>query len=391
MMGRISFIICNFNALPYFRFCYESLRRNLGAHHEVILLDDGSSDGSRQWMESVDDPLVVKHFEPENIGIAYAYNKAVSLASSDDICMLHTDMYIPKNFDRQMLAGRESLDFLCAFRVEPPVYPPSPDKTIYDFGDRLETFDENGFLHWAASNNRDQSGQIFQALFFPWMTSRNLFLKIGGVDHLFLKYMADDDDLYIRVKLAGARVGQIRDTSVYHFCSKSTKFSNNKNDREWMNQYMKSQRNFIRKWGIKSENCWDEHMGIHPPHKYDVGLVLRNADMNLLEWAEPWFDTVYVDNPSLIEEYIDFEQPKTLLDLKKRVQCLSVARPVHDVTLYADAKTLDSHSKTLMMNVPKILDICPGPGRYRLGTMALTVRSLRHREHELVLNPRGIH
>lgn len=396
-MTPISFILCNYNALAYFRFCHASVRRNLHPDHEVVLLDDGSTDGSADWLRQLEQeapPNTAIHREPENRGIAHSYNKAVSLASNERVCVLHTDMYVPPGFDERMNAGMDrGLEFLSAYRAEPPVYPPSVDKATQDFGNSLDDFDEQGFVQWTQDNARRQQGIVFPALFFPWMTRQTLFWKVGGVDLLFLKYMVDDDDLYLRVTLSGARVGQVRDAAVYHFGSRSTKYSGDViRDRatdDWTAQYLKSQRNFIRKWSILSTRCWNEHMGLTPPAKYDVGLVLRRADLRTLEGLEPWADTVYIEDPDLRARYIAAEQPKTLLDLGIRVRLLQDGRPANGVVLHADARRLDDSALTLIQNLTDILSKVPGPGRYDLGHgLHLMVRSLQTHEQELVVNTR---
>lgn len=396
-MTPISFILCNYNAQDYFRFCHASIRKNLHPGHEVVLLDDGSTDGSADWLRQLERQKpanTVIHREPENIGIAHSYNKAVSLAGNERVCVLHTDMYVPPRFDERMNAGMDAgLEFLSGFRAEPPVYPPSVDKATQDFGGRLEEFDEAGFVRWAEDNARQRAGEVFPALFFPWMTTRTLFWKVGGVDLLFLKYMVDDDDLYLRVTLSGARVGQVRDAAVYHFGSRSTKFSGDViRDRatdEWTAQYLKSQRNFIRKWSILSSRCWNEDMGLTPPRKYDVGLVLRGADLRTLEGLEPWADTVYIEDPDLRERYLAAEQPRTLLDLRQRVRTLADGRPSNGVLLHADAARLDDPAFALIQNLTDILGKVPGPGRYDLGpALSLHVRDLTTHEQDLVVNTR---
>ena len=52
-METISFIITNINTKKYLEWCYNSIRKNLGYFHEIILLDDGSDDGSWEWMEEI--------------------------------------------------------------------------------------------------------------------------------------------------------------------------------------------------------------------------------------------------------------------------------------------------------------------------------------------------
>ena len=59
-----------------------------------------------------------------------------------------------------------------------------------------------------------------------------------------LKYKIDDDDFYLRIKMAGAKYTQLFETSVYHMPSKSVR-KREDNEIDINPQYNKSLRNFI--------------------------------------------------------------------------------------------------------------------------------------------------
>ena len=52
-MKSISFIISNYNTKEYTEWCYNSIRKNLGYFHEIILLDDGSQDGTWELLQEL--------------------------------------------------------------------------------------------------------------------------------------------------------------------------------------------------------------------------------------------------------------------------------------------------------------------------------------------------
>ena len=74
-------------------------------------------------------------------------------------------------------------------------------------------------------------------------------------------------------------------------------------------------RDFIRKWGDWIQNDEYQFPTINP--KYDIGFIVENCNLNLLQVLEPWCSNVYVDNNR--SEYIDLEQPNTSFNLHKRV------------------------------------------------------------------------
>jgi len=341
-MKKISFIITNFNTKKYTEWCYNSIRKNLGYIHEIILLDDGSTDKTWELLEEISnkDINVVIHKNDKNTGIAYSYNKAVELASNEIVCMLHSDMYIPPKFDEIMLNYMEDYDFLTALRVEPEVYPGGVDKIIKEFGRTVTEFKENDFIEWHENNIVENSGRVEQRMFFPWMTTKTLYDKVGGLDLLFLKYMVDDDDFYLRIKMSGAKYTQVWETAVYHMPSKSTKFKETKKKgahNRWEEQYNKSVRNFVRKWGVYPGTVWDDNRDMIIHKKYDIGLVIDNCDEKTLKFLEPWCSTIYIYNRRAILDYCMSEQPNTLYDLSERVKHISI-EPDNDIIVKFDAQ-----------------------------------------------------
>ncbi len=395
MSTPLSFVLCNYKALDYFRFAYHSLRANLGPDHEIVLLDDGSQDGAVEWMHSLSDPNLVRHVEPKNIGIGHAYNKAVSLTTREYVCVLHSDMYAPPGFDHDLLEVLDQgYDFLAAYRAEPPVYDPSPDKADLDCGDRLGAFDPARFHAWAKENRERNQGVVEPVLFFPWVTRRKFFMDIGGVDLLFLKYMVDDDDLYLRVKLSGARYGQARQAAVYHFGSRSTRFLGDRLDEkpsdEWAAQYYMSIRNFARKWGCFPGQVWNERMELVTPAFLDLGLVLTGATVPLIRALEPFAATLYVDSEPARAEYLATEQPLTRLDLGTRVRLLD-RDPVadHDVLVRAHGQAM---TEAALQTAPRLHEVAAGVGEADPYTVQdvfrVECRRLRRLERDNVVNSR---
>ena len=52
-MKSISFIITNYNTKKYTEWCYNSIRKNLGYKHEIVMLDDGYEDGTWELLQEL--------------------------------------------------------------------------------------------------------------------------------------------------------------------------------------------------------------------------------------------------------------------------------------------------------------------------------------------------
>lgn len=88
----VSVIICNFNYGRYLRDCIDSVLAQTYTDFELIIVDDGSKDDSREIIESYSDDRIIKHFK-ENGGQASAFNTGVALANGKYIAFLDSDDY----------------------------------------------------------------------------------------------------------------------------------------------------------------------------------------------------------------------------------------------------------------------------------------------------------
>ena len=393
MENRISFIITNFNTKKYTEWCYNSIRKNLGYVHEIVMLDDGSEDGTwdlLQDLQSKDKNMII-HRNEENIGIAYSYNKMVELASNEIVCMLHSDMYVPPNFDKIMLSYMDKYDFITPLRVEPNVgYPESVDKFLLDFGTKSEEFEENNFIKWSEQNAETNQGRTEQRMFFPWMTTKKLYNDVGGNDELFLKYMVDDDDFYLRIKMATDKYCQLFETAVYHMPSKSVRMRED-GKVEINSQYNKSIRNFIRKWGVHPSSVWDDNRDMILPKKYDIGFVVRNCTEDLLKFLEPWCSTIYLSDAKMILNYSLEESNLTLYNMGKRVKKINfdedgnVTEPsklTNDILIQFDAIELNDDRVAFLQRLSDILTDSGAVGGMEYDVFKLSIKNLGWKSYE---------
>ena len=388
MINKISFIIANFNTKKYTQWCYNSIRKNLGNIHEIVMLDDGSTDETWELLKEIKkkDSNITIHRNEKNMGIPYSFNKMVELSNNEIVCMLHTDMYVPPKFDQILLNYMKEYDFITSLRVEPNVgYPASVDKLIIDFGTESENFNEKEFLNWSEKNSIENKGRIEQRMFFPWMIKKSLYNKIGGNDLLFSKYMVDDDDFYLRVKMSGAKYCQLFETAVYHMPSKSVRMRED-NQKNFDAQYHRSIRNFIRKWGVLSADIWDKKNGdILIPNKFDVGFVVNDCNYKILHLLEPWCSHIYINDQPIISKYIEEEQKNTLYDLSNKV-CLNEKIFTNNVLVNFDATLLNNKERVIFLqSLSRYLSNNRKIGEILNDIFILNIKSLRSIENTNLL------
>ncbi len=107
---QVSFIIPLFNNLALTRACVASLQATLpaGLTHEIILVDDGSTDATRAWLSTLGPPFRVV-LNDRNLGYAAANNRAITHARGDVLALLNNDLVFLPRWLEPMLGAHRSL------------------------------------------------------------------------------------------------------------------------------------------------------------------------------------------------------------------------------------------------------------------------------------------
>lgn len=107
---EVSFIIPLYNCLALTQACIASLQASLprGLAHEIILVDDGSTDGTRDWLRGLGEPFRVVLNE-RNLGYATANNRGAALARGRLLALLNNDLVLARGWLEPMLAVHRRL------------------------------------------------------------------------------------------------------------------------------------------------------------------------------------------------------------------------------------------------------------------------------------------
>jgi glycosyltransferase involved in cell wall biosynthesis len=418
----ISFIQPSRNNLKYLKWSYNSIRKNLGYIHEICWADDFSDDGTWEWMNEIKekDPNVKIHRNegPNRLGHTILYDTLVNDYATNDIVMIyHADMYACPKMDEEVLKHLEPGTVVSATRIEPPLHPDGPEKILKDFGIEPEEFKEQELLEYVDEYIHRGYHHPTNGIFAPWAIYKKDFQSINGHDPLYAPQSKEDSDIFNRFVLAGYELTQTWHGLVYHMTSRGSRFKDGamrnpagqvfmkgRESTEWLEQNVRSTRNFIRKWGhmVKHDNMM---FPIIPP-KYDVGFVVYNCDYNLLTELEPWCSCIYIEDTSVISKYISDEQKNTDFDLKDRVKPYikgkdnkkndSVLRlnsrlksnfewKNHDVLVKFDTKQLNASNFQHIANLSEIISSSGQKGNLELGIFKFNIRSLKTYEKDLIL------
>jgi len=390
-MEKITFVLPSRNNLEFLQLAYKSIR-NLLTKHEILILDDASEDGTQEWIKSINDEdlLTFRNPGPDRIGIVGMFDRGIEMARTEIIFAFHADMVAGPNLDVNILKHLKPGTVVSATRIEPPLHPPGPEKITQDWGDEVDQFDFNAAMNAIGFFERQNKDKVTEGIFAPWCMYKADYLAVGGHDELFAPQSKEDSDLFNRFVLKGYKVIQSWDGLVYHFTSRGSRFNKyaggaaGKNSEEWLYTTTKNARNFIRKWGHFIKH--DAYMKPIIPHKYDIGFVVDNCNLQLMAALEPWCNILYTDDELGINEvaYYEQEQPHTKIDLKSKIKVIKHTVPNNDIVVEFNGKLLTQESFNILTQLPEIIAESGEIGTFELDIFKITINNLETYEHNLI-------
>ena len=393
-MEKITFVIPSRNNLEFLQLAYKSIR-NLETKHEILVLNDASTDGTQEWIDGLgDDDLIVHHNPgPERIGIVGMFDKGIEMARTDIIFAFHADMVAAPKLDENILKHLKKGTVVSATRVEPPLHPPGPEKITmnFHFGKECEAdnFDHEHFIKWCNDVAfKEYKHKTTEGIFAPWCMYKEDFLAVGGHDELFAPQSKEDSDLFNRFQLAGYNFIQPWNALVYHFTSRGSRFNKHaggaagQDSPEWQYTTNVNMRNFIRKWGTVVQH--DRLMKPIITPKYDIGIVVKEGTLTVLQALEPWCSTLYSED-EVIYPYIEAESPHTNMDLNKRVKLIN-SEKTNDIIIKTDSSTITQEDFNNIQQINRIIQDSGEVGEFELGNLKIKINKIQTYEKNLIIS-----
>lgn len=210
-MPKVSIAIVNFNGEALLRKNLPDVLRQDYQDFEIIVVDNGSTDGSVKLLEEEFPEVRVVRLE-QNAGFAAGVNRAVETSSSDYVATLNND-------------ARPYLDWLSnlvTFAEENPDFGMFASKMVFDHDPAIInsagiSLDLAGIAWDRMVGDRDggPSQEIFGPSAGAALYRRKLFDDVGGFDESFFAYL-EDVDLAWRARLAGWRCWYVATAAVRH-------------------------------------------------------------------------------------------------------------------------------------------------------------------------------
>ena len=192
-MGLASVVVPCFNQLEFTRHCLTALVRHTRPPWELIVVDDGSTDGTAIYLAGIQDaspvPITVVT-NPTNRGYPTAVNQGLSAALGDFLVLLDNDAVVTDGWLDQLVALTEADPSigLTGPMSNSAAYPQLVEHVPYADLDQMPAF--------AASWRDRHRGQWFNVgklAGFCLLMKRAVYEKVRGLDESFVAGFADDD------------------------------------------------------------------------------------------------------------------------------------------------------------------------------------------------------
>ena len=215
----VSVVVVNFNERHHLERCLPSLFATAGVEFEVIVADNGSTDGSVDWLAR-EWPAVRVLPLGENLGFGRANGRGVQSARGEFVAFLNNDTVVETDWLAALLEP---------LRVDPEVAASCATLRLLEFPELVNarggTMTSAGYgydIDFMTPVERGPVGRESAAwhdVLFPTAAAalirKEEFLAVGGFDPAMFMYH-EDVDLGLRLRLMGRRVVVCERAVVYH-------------------------------------------------------------------------------------------------------------------------------------------------------------------------------
>jgi GT2 family glycosyltransferase len=379
LIPQMTFAIASKNNFRYVKHAVKYIRENCYRKDHIIHIGiDGEDIELEEWVKEQiqlgDTNIMVSNGVS---GIAAIYNNIAKRLSTDFIVIYHADMIAGKDMDLYLYRQWNQGTIVSATRIEPPLHPADPAKIVDNFGLWPEEDVEDGFkkeqFNQFVENNLDND-KITKGVFAPWLIHKEDYWVVGGHDET-LNSHSEDRDLFNRFLLNGFDFVQPWNALVYHLTCRGGQFEHaistenlQTKSESWNALAAENTKKFIRKWGTQPLYNQYQYPIVMP--KYNIGLVIYDAPLDLVVFLEPYFTTIYTNNLGQVE---GISKLKSIDD-----------ELTNDTIVEVKTSELTNENIEFLMKVPSVLKQNTQTGSFKVDIFNLYIKNYNEYQNELI-------
>lgn len=256
-MSRCDIIIPVWNQLEATRDCVESILKNTSYPHRLIIIDNGSGEQTKAYLEGLNagrGSSVTLIRNEKNLGFVKAVNQGFNVSDADYICLLNNDTIVMKDWLGEMVR-------IAALSGDIGIVNPSSN----NLGQRPEKGEP---IELFAEKIRANSGSFVElgaAIGFCMLIKCEVIKSIGLFDEIYGMGNFEDTDFSRRAARGGYR--SVRACGAYVYHRENTSFSKVKAFEE---DFKRNKEIYEFRWGKPKR----------------IAYVLGSADRNVLKRLE---------------------------------------------------------------------------------------------------------
>ena len=241
MSSLTSIVIVTYNGLSTLQPCIDSILRHTSPEsYEIIVVDNGSTDGTLEWLDLQPHLLTIRN--AENLGFPKGCNQGLSIARGENLLLLNNDTIVTPRWLEQLTSALQSDASIGA------VGPVTNNASYYSsMPVSYASLDE--LIAFSEQYNRSDPAkweERLKLIGFCLLFKREAYVKIGGLDERFSPGNYEDDDFCLRLRLAGYRTLICTDTFIHHEGSLSFQ----RDPESYHSLLQRNEMKFTEKWGF---------------------------------------------------------------------------------------------------------------------------------------------
>jgi len=166
-----------------------------GGKHEVLVVDNGSTDGSVDFVQRYFPEVRVLALD-RNYGFGGGNNRGVAEVRTEIVVFLNNDMVVDRTFLKPLLDGFSDRSI---FAVTSQIFLSDPSRRREETGKTRARFDRGFFYFWHDEIHAEDEAAAVIPVFWAGGGScafdRRKYEEIGGFDGLYAPFYMEDTDL----------------------------------------------------------------------------------------------------------------------------------------------------------------------------------------------------
>jgi len=210
----VSIVVLNYNGLQHLETCFSSVFKTNYPRCEVIFVDNGSSDGSVDFVKTNYSSVRIIQ-NPSNLGTANGFNLGIINANGKYVATLNNDIELDPDWLLPLVKVMEKYADVAAVDGKYLNYFDRSNLDTRSAAGRFLDFLANPLTRGAGDKDQLQYDKNLRVFYSCTMFRRDAVIDVGLFDEDFF-YWYEDADLGWRLNSRGYRVMYVSGSRIYH-------------------------------------------------------------------------------------------------------------------------------------------------------------------------------